>query len=1023
MTLLVLLFLTLILVPAAAAVHTLLGRDTGWFAAAVLLALGCLTLPWLPGIIDGETIEEHLPWIPTVDVGISLRVDGLGMVFLLLVLFIGALVMAYSARYFSPAKKTSDYYVWMLLFVFAMSGMVLADDMILLFVFWEFTTLCSFFLINRSGDKAPAPAQRTLLITMAGGLGLLTAVLWIIVRTGTTSLSAALQHEVWAEDAVFTGVVAVLIAFAAFTKSAQFPFHLWLPDAMVAPAPVSAYLHAAAMVKAGIYLLLRFSPVFEGVVVWQSLLIICGLITALIGALFALQRHDIKEIMAYSTVSQLGFLVAVIGIGTPIAIAAATIHVIAHALFKSSLFMMVGIIEHEAHSRDIRELNGLRKAMPVSLMITVLGCLSMAGVPPLFGFVSKENLLKGFLSAGHEPALFGPGLTWTITLLGVLAAVGTFAYCGRIVLGIFTSYRGVGKQDAGYNPPDAARTDARASARVADLSSPAATKTIDPSTVHEAPASFYLPALLPALGGLLGFAPFLFDGLITASTQASTTSDYEPYFYLYGGLSTDLMLSVAIMGLGVLAVLARTRLDSLIPRTILPWTGVQVTEQLRTGSIAFGRRVGDLTRTDIHGLHLAVPGIFLAGIFIAGVLHVGEVGSFTEGHTRMTDWVLIGLLAVFLLGTVLAESRTAAVVLAGGAGFVVGAWYFALGAVDVGMTQLLVEILTVVVLVLVLRKLPRKFHRVSKTRTTVAAAVALAFGAMAFIGTYALTGRRGQSPAAQWYLEETYETVGAVNTVNSILVDFRALDTFGELTVLGVAGFAILAVLNSAFSTSDSHPAESRLWIGTPLDHAADNTQAMRSVFNWMAPFIVLLSLVLLLRGHYDSGGGFIAALVLGGFFALRYLVAPSDSTVKLRFDYALVIVGGIAIGAVIGLAGFLDGAQGSYLRPIVIWEGVPLMPWGSEAGFTLTTALVFDVGIYLAVIGAVLVALDRLGQAQRYPAELLKAHMKAQGQQTDEIAQVEMHAGEDPGDVPLEAEGEGWHPQPHKPVRGGDRA
>ncbi|GFZ81887.1 DUF4040 family protein [Nesterenkonia alkaliphila] len=990
MSLLVLLFLTLLLVPAAAAVHTLLGRNTGWFAAAVLLVLGLLTLPWLSGLTGGETTQEYLPWIPTINVGISLRLDGLGMVFLLLVLFIGALVMAYSARYFSPKKKTSDYYVWMLLFVFAMSGMVLADDMILLFVFWEFTTLCSFFLINRSGDKAPAPAQRTLLITMAGGLGLLTAVLWIIVRTGTTSLSEALQHQAWGEDAVFTGVIAVLIAFAAFTKSAQFPFHLWLPDAMVAPAPVSAYLHAAAMVKAGIYLLLRFSPVFEGVVIWQSLLITCGLITALIGALFALQRHDIKEIMAYSTVSQLGFLVAVIGIGTPTAIAGATIHVIAHALFKSSLFMMVGIIEHESHTRDIRELNGLRKTMPVSFVITLLGCLSMAGIPPLFGFVSKENLLKGMLSAEHEPALFGPGLTWTITILGVLAAVGTFAYCGRIVLGVFTSYRGVGKNDAGYSPEDHAH------------------RPMAPEAAHEAPASFYLPALLPAAAGLLGFAPFLFDQLITASVQASTTSDYEPYFYLFGGLSTDLMLSVAIMGLGLIAVLARTRLDSLIPRTILPWTGVQVVEQLRTGSIAFGRRVGDLTRTDIHGLHLAVPGIFLGGIFVAGVLNVGEVGSFSEGHTRMTDWVLIGLLAVFLLGTVIAESRTAAVVLAGGAGFVVGAWYFALGAVDVGMTQLLVEILTVVVLVLVLRKLPRKFHKVSKTRTAVAATVALAFGTMAFVGTFALTGRRGQSAAAQWYLEETYETVGAVNTVNSILVDFRALDTFGELTVLGVAGFAILAVLNSAFSTSDSHPAESRLWIGTPLDHAADNTQAMRSVFNWMAPFIVLLSMILLLRGHYDSGGGFIAALVLGGFFALRYLVAPSDSAVKLRFDYALVIVGGIIIGAVVGLFGFLDGAQGSYLRPIVIWEGLPL-PWGTEAGFTLTTALIFDLGIYLAVIGAVLVALDRLGQAQRYPAELLKAHMKAQGQQTGEIDQVEMHAGEDPGDVPLEAEGEGW--------------
>ena len=988
MTLLVLLFLTLILVPAAAAVHKALeprgmGRETGWFAALSLLGLGAATLPWIGPLIDGETVDEHLPWIPTVDVGISLRLDGLGMVFLLLVLFIGALVMSYSARYFSPQKRTGDYYIWMLLFVFAMSGMVIADDLILLFVFWEFTTLCSFFLINRSGDKAPAPAQRTLLITMAGGLGLLTAVLWIIVETGTTSISEALQHSVWQENGTFAAVTAVLIAFAAFTKSAQFPFHLWLPDAMVAPAPVSAYLHAAAMVKAGIYLLLRFAPVFEGVAVWQTLLITCGLITALIGALFALQRHDIKEIMAYSTVSQLGFLVAVIGIGTPTALAAATIHVIAHALFKSALFMMVGIIEHEAHSRDIRVLNGLRKTMPVSFFITVIGCLSMAGVPPLFGFVSKENLLKGFLSA-EEDGIFGPGLTWTLTLLAVLAAVGTFAYCGRIVLGAFTSYTGAGRRD---EPMELMAADAG----------------------HEAPASFWISALLPALAGLgLGFVPFIFDGVLTASVQASSTSDYEPYFYLWGGLSTDLMLSVLIIGVGLVAVLLRARLDSLVPRTILPFTGVQIAESLRVGSISFGRRVGDLTRTDMHGLHLTVPGIFLGGLFVAGLLHVGDVGSFDAGHTRMTDWVLIGLLAFFLIGTVISQSRTAAVVLAGGAGFVVGAWYFALGAVDVGMTQLLVEILTVVVLVLVLRKLPRRFHQVPRRRTVLAAVVALGFGAMAFTATFALTGRRGQSPAAEWYLSETYEEAGAINTVNSILVDFRALDTFGELTVLGVAGFAILALLNSAFSTSDNPPDGSTLWTGTPIDHAGDNTTAMRSVFNWMAPFIVILSLVLLARGHYDSGGGFISALVLGGFFALRYLVAPSDSAVKLRFDYALVIVGGIALGAAIGFAGFLDGDEGSYLRPVVIAEGLPL-PWGSDSGFTLTTALIFDVGIYLAVIGAVLVALDRLGQAQRYPAELLRQHMraqmKAQGHSTEEIGRVEMHAGEDPGDVPLEVQ------------------
>ncbi len=969
MTLLVLLFLTLILVPVTSAVHRVAGRDTGWFAGVSLVALGGATLPWLSTVASGDQMAEYLPWIPTVDVGINLRLDGLSMVFLLLVLFIGALVMTYSTRYFAPEKKTSDYYLWMMLFVFSMTGMVLADDLILLFVFWEFTTLCSFFLINRSGPKAPAAAQRTLLITMAGGLALLTAVLMIIVRTGTTELSTALRHDVWTQDATFTAVTAVLIAMAAFTKSAQFPFHWWLPDAMVAPAPVSAYLHAAAMVKAGIYLLLRFSPVYADVPVWQVLLIAGGLTTALMGAFFALQRHDIKEIMAYSTVSQLGFLVAVIGVGTPTALAAATIHVIAHALFKSALFMMVGLIEHEAGSRDIRELNGLSVTMRLSLVITVIASLSMAGVPPLLGFVSKEHLLTGFLSAD-----FGTGLTWSLTALAVLAAVGTFAYCGRIVLGVFTSYTGAG-------PKDAHR----------DLRSPDA--------AHEAPWSFAISPFLPAAAGvLLGFLPGVFDALVSSSATASAGSEYEAHFLLWHGLTPELGLSGLIIlgGLGLVA--ARARVDATLPRTILPFTGVQIAERARTGSIAFGRRIGDITRSDVHGLHLAAPGIFLACLALAGVSVGPALGALDPGHSRAADWILNGLLLVFLLGAVLSRNRAAAVVLAGGAGFVVGAWFFALGAVDVAMTQLLVEMLTVVVLVLVLRKLPRHFHKVSRSRTAVSTVVALSFGVIAFLATFALTGRRGQSPAAEYYLQNTYEITHATNIVNSILVDFRALDTFGELTVLGVAGFAILALLNSAFSTSDNGAPSAQRWIGTPLDDPADNTTAMRSVFNWMAPFIVILSLMLLVRGHYESGGGFVAALVAGGFFALRYLVAPSDSAVKLRFDYALVIVGGIAVGAVVGLAGLIEG---SFLRPILV--DIPL-PWGGS--YLFTTALIFDIGIYLAVIGSVLVALDRLGQSQRYPAELLKAHLKSKGSSTGEITElgVPREYPADPGDVPLQA-------------------
>ncbi|WP_010523663.1 DUF4040 family protein [Nesterenkonia sp. F] len=964
MTLVLLLLIVLVLVPAAASMHRLLGRDTGWAAAAVLLVVGLLTLPWLQSVHHGGAVVETIPWIPTLNVSLALRLDGLGLVFLFLVLFIGALVMAYSARYFSTAAKTGDYYVWMLLFVFSMTGMVVADDLIVLFLFWEFTTLCSFFLINRSGEKAPGPARRSLLLTMGGGLGLLAAALLIITRTGTTRISEALASDVWSTDPGFTAMIAVLIAAAALSKSAQFPFHLWLPDAMVAPAPVSAYLHAAAMVKAGIYLMLRFSPALSDSTTWQVLLISSGLITAVIGALFALQRHDIKEMMAFSTISQLGFLTAVIGVGTEKALAAAVVHVIAHALFKASLFMMVGIVEHESGSRDIRVLHGLHRTMRVSLVITTLGSLSMAGVPPMLGFVSKEGLLGGFHSAE-----FSSVMTWGITLVAVVAAIGTFAYCGRIVLGSFTSFTGAGPRDEPREP-------------------------MAPEASHEAAWTFWLPAMLPAAAGLLlGFVPGIFDGLVSDAATAASGGEHHAHLALWHGFSVELLLSAVVIGGGLLMVLGRARVDALLPRRILPFTGVDAVESLRLALIRGGRRVGDLTRTDVHALHLTLPGIFLLGVLIAGLIASPAVGSPSAGSTRPADWILLTLLAAFLLGTVLSKDRAAAVVLAGGAGFVVASFYFMLGAVDVGITQLLVEILTVVVLVLVLRKLPKRFHRVPRSRTAVSAIVAIAFGAAAFLATYALTGRRGQSDIAQYYQENTYEQTGADNIVNSILVDFRALDTFGELTVLGVAGFAILAVLNSTFATSDNEPHTSRAWVGTPLDDAVDNTTSMRTIFNWVAPLIVLFSLILLVRGHYEPGGGFIAALVAGGFFALRYLVAPSDSAVKLRWDYALVIIGGILVGAATGLLGLVEG---SFLKPLT--ADIPL-PGGGHYHFT--TAIVFDVGIYLAVIGAVLVALDRLGQVQRYPSELLQTYLS-----THPEAAARRRSGAaplDPGDVPPE--------------------
>ncbi|MEH3076916.1 MAG: proton-conducting transporter membrane subunit [Quadrisphaera sp.] len=360
----------------------------------------------------------------------ALRLDGLSLVFALVALVVGALVMAYCARYLSDEKARGPVLPLLAVFAAAMVGLVLADDLVLLYLFWELTTLCSFALLSTAGAKAVAPGRRALVITIAGGLALLVAVVLLALAGGTTRISVLLADPDAVLSSPFAWPVAACVLFAAMTKSAQLPVQFWLPGAMVAMTPVSAYLHAATMVKAGIYLLVRASTLYAEQTPWQVALVAVGMATALVGAVVALREHDLKAILAHSTVSQLGLLVAAIGVGTPTALGAALLHTTAHAMFKATLFMLVGIIDEETGSRDIRDLSGLRRAMPWTAAATALAALSMAGVPPTLGFVSKEYLYQGFVTA--------PGPAWVAPLAAgcaVAASALTFAYSMRIVWG------------------------------------------------------------------------------------------------------------------------------------------------------------------------------------------------------------------------------------------------------------------------------------------------------------------------------------------------------------------------------------------------------------------------------------------------------------------------------------------------------------------------------------------------------------------------------------------------------------
>ncbi|WP_265521017.1 DUF4040 family protein [Oerskovia flava] len=896
--------LTALLALIAPFLGRALGRAAGWPLAAGLLALAL----WI-GIAPPATgTEWSVAWIPSLDVALHLRYDGLTGMFVMLVLGVGAAVLAYSAKYLRPGPHPG-FYGLMTAFAAAMTGLVLADDVILLFVMWEFTTVCSFFLIARTSPQAHAPAVRTFLVTVAGGLCLLGAVIAMSVVTGTTQLSAILVDPVWSQDTTFAATIAVLVALAAFTKSAQFPFHAWLPDAMVAPTPVSAYLHAAAMVKAGIYLLLRFSAALAEVPVWNILLVTVGLITTVMGAVFALQRNDLKELLAYSTVSQLGLLVAVIGIGTPTALLAACVHTVAHALFKSAAFMLVGVLDHQTGTRDIRRLAGVGRAMPLTAVAIVLAATSMAGLPPLLGFVSKESVLAGMLEA---PGWAGP-VTAGVAALG---AVFTFAYCGRIVL---RTLPGV--------PDDELR-----------------------STMREGSLGLVLPAAIPAaLGLLLGPGAALLDTITGSAASAAAGSEVDAHLTLWHGITPELGISLVIYALGLLLVLRSRTVERVLGRQLFPFTGVEAVAAWQRWTVAFGARVGDLTRTDAPARHLAIPVVAIAVVAVAAAASVTGLGDARE-TSRPLDWVLLGIVALGVGAAVTARSRLGSVAVIGIVGFAVAVLFFALGAADVALTQLLVEFLTVVVAVLLLRRLPRRFRKVPPRRVLVTGTIAVLGGLSAGLATFALTGRRDLSAAGEHFLLNAPDDTGGSNVVNTILVDYRALDTLGELTVLGIAGVVVAVLLESAralpMRSRDGGPAIAVL-PRSPLVDPVQNGLFTRSLAKPLVPLMIAFSLYFLFRGHNAPGGGFIAALVAASGFALAYLAATSDS--PRRTPYYPLIGGGVLIAVVTGLAGLVDG---SFLRPLHV----------DALGMHLTTALIFDVGVYLAVIGVVVAALDLLG-------------------------------------------------------------
>lgn len=880
-----------------------LGRFTGYPLALIFLIAAGLLLVDAPEVMRGETIVQSWQWVAAFDVEFTLRLNGLSLLFAMLVLGVGALVLSYAPQYLDPTYEVGRLYTVFTLFGAAMLGVVLSGDLVLLLFFWEITSLSSFLLVAGSGKGGTRPAVRALVITGLGGLALFGAVVLLAVRTQTTNIAEVFALAPERLTTTELGVVAFLIILAAFTKSAQVPFHFWLPGAMVAVTPVSAYLHAATLVKAGIYLLLLMSPLFIAFPAWNITLLIFGLATAVFGAFEALRQRDLKALLAYSTVSQLGTMVALVGVGTSAALGAAALLVAAHALFKATLFMLVGIVDREAGSRDLSELSGLWRAMPITAALTGLAAMSMAGVPPLVGFVAKEEAFYSFLDVPQSAWAYDQ--QWAGIAAASIAVIGaalTFAYSARIFFGAF------------FGP-------------------------LTQRNLYEPSWLFLAPAVVPAVAGLvLGIWPGLLNGIIDRTTVDVGFTMVGADLSLWHGVSIALGLSAIAISLGLLLHFRRRWVVRFLGEEPPVPSGPIIFDSLWSGLVQFGSRVGRSAHTTSVGVHLAGVGVFIVALTIIGLATIPGalegLNPVIPGAMQPVDFAILAL----LIPTVafLARSRTTitALVLAGFVGLIIAVWLILLGAPDVALTLLLVEFLTVVVAAPVLARLPR--HR-DVGRPTKAAISAVVVGAISGLAVWAFTGRRGPSDLSVYFLTQAEDLTGGTNVVNTILVDFRGLDTLGEITVLFAAALGLLAA--TAVTIRARQDAMSEV--------LGRGEQAILRVGSRIViPLLLIAAAILFWRGHDEPGGGFIAGLVAGAAVAVATI-----SGIRLKLPSSGVM---LAVGLGTALASAFIGplTGGAALSPVKV--DVPVL--GS-----LTSSLIFDLGVLLIVVGLVRVALERL--------------------------------------------------------------
>jgi multicomponent Na+:H+ antiporter subunit A len=913
----VVLLLHLVLGTGLVALGDRLGRRAFALAAIAPAVTVAALLSVAGGVVDGDPVDHRLEWVPQLRLAIDLRLDAMALVMALIVSGIGVLVCVYAVGYFSHPKPGIGRLAGLLvLFAGAMLGVSLSDHLLALFVFWELTSVTSYLLIGNDDEnpRARSAALSAILITGLGGLVMLAGLVLVGQSAGTYRLSELV-------DAPPTGttvtVGAVLVLIGAFTKSAQWPFGGWLPGAMVAPTPISTYLHAATMVKAGVFLVARLAPILAAVDTWRPVVLSVAAVTMIFGAWRALRQHDLKLLLAYGTVSQLGFLMLLFGTGEYAVAQAGVVLLLAHALFKAALFMVVGIVDHQVGTRDVRRLAGFGREWRPVLVISVVAAASMAGVPPVLGFIAKEKALDALLHASFT------GATMVVAVV-VVGSILTFAYSIRFVLGVF--------------------------GRLVDDPDPA------PTSTAPAPSwSFLAPAgLLAAASLVIGLAPAVIDELVRSATTTLYPAAKPKSVELWAGFNTALLLSGTIIAVGVALVVARRPIETGQRRAhrFIAW--LPDSDRAFTATVAgvsrFGRRTTAVMQNGSLPAYLVV---------ILGVVALAPLGPALAGFDVWPDtvgnWVHVPIGAVIVAGAIgaaVVRRRIAAALMLGAVGYAMAALYVIQGAPDLALTQFAIETLATVLFVLVLRFLPRQFvDERAAVRLPIRLVVSGLIGVTVFVFALVAAGARSdveQASVSEAMIERSVPDGKGSNVVNVILVDFRGLDTMGEITVLAVAAIGLVSLARAARRPGDAAASVEPAFARLPLVDASARL---------LYPSILVLALYFLFAGHNQPGGGFVGGLTAGAAISLRY-VTGGISAVRssLRAKPWTVLGSGLALALATATVPIVLG--NSVLEHALFEADLPLL-----GTVKTTSALPFDVGVFLVVVGLILMAYEAFGE------------------------------------------------------------